>query len=71
VDERCAHTHTGVFPCGVHSAARRSSRRCGESAVGFMTVTAGLAQVNAGRIRALGVSSPQRLPLLPNVPTIA
>jgi tripartite-type tricarboxylate transporter receptor subunit TctC len=43
----------------------------GESPVGFMTVTAGLGQVNAGRMRALGVSSPERLPQLPNVPTIA
>ena len=43
----------------------------GESEIGFMTVTAGLGQVNAGRLRALGVSSPMRLPTLPNVPTIA
>ena len=43
----------------------------GESEIGFMTVTAGLGQVNAGRLRALGVSSPQRLPTMPNVPTIA
>ncbi len=43
----------------------------GESEIGFMTVTAGLGQVNAGRLRALGVTSPQRLPTMPNVPTIA
>ncbi|MCA3070990.1 MAG: tripartite tricarboxylate transporter substrate binding protein [Rhodocyclaceae bacterium] len=43
----------------------------GESEIGFVTVTAGLGQVNAGRLRALGVSSPQRLPTMPNVPTIA
>lgn len=43
----------------------------GESEIGFMTVTSGLGQVNAGRLRALGVSSPKRLPTLPNVPTIA
>ena len=36
-----------------------------------MTVTAGLGQVNAGRLRALGVSSPQRLPSMPNVATVA
>ena len=43
----------------------------GESEIGFMTVTAGLGQVNAGRLRALGVSSPQRLPSMPNVATVA
>lgn len=43
----------------------------GESEVGFMTVTAGLAQVSAGRLKALGVSSRARLPTLPKVPTIA
>ena len=43
----------------------------GESEIGFMTVTAGLGQVNAGRLRALGVSSPQRLPTMPNVATVA
>ena len=43
----------------------------GESEIGFVTVTAGLGQVNAGRLRALGVSSPQRLPSMPNVATVA
>lgn len=43
----------------------------GESEIGFMTVTAGLGQVNAGRLRPLGVTSPQRLPTMPGVPTIA
>lgn len=43
----------------------------GESEVGFMTVTAGHAQVTAGKLKALGVSSPARLPLLQQVPTIA
>jgi len=43
----------------------------GESEIGFMTVTAGLAQAQSGRLRALAVSSPQRLPTLPAVPTIA
>jgi len=43
----------------------------GESEIGFMSVTAGLGQVNSGRLRALAVTSPERLPTLPNVPTIA
>ena len=42
----------------------------GESEIGFMTVTAGLSQVNAGRLRALAVTSPQRLPTMLEVPTI-
>jgi tripartite-type tricarboxylate transporter receptor subunit TctC len=43
----------------------------GETALGCMTVLAALGQINTGRMRALGVTSPQRLALLPNVPTIA
>ncbi|MBC7778606.1 MAG: tripartite tricarboxylate transporter substrate binding protein [Proteobacteria bacterium] len=43
----------------------------GESEIGFMSVTAGLGQVTSGRLRALAVTSPQRLPTLPDVPTIA
>lgn len=43
----------------------------GESEIAFTTVTAGLAQAQSGRLRALAVSSPQRLPTLPAVPTIA
>ena len=34
-------------------------------------VVTGLPQVEAGKVRALGVSSPQRLPNAPNLPTIA
>ncbi len=43
----------------------------GETALGFMTVTVGLGQINAGRMRALAVTSAKRTPLLPDVPTIA
>jgi len=43
----------------------------GETAVGFMTVPAGLAQINAGRLKVLATSGKQRTPALANVPTIA
>lgn len=33
-------------------------------------VVTGLPQVRAGKVRALGVSSPQRLPIVPDIPTI-
>ena len=38
---------------------------------GFMAPSGALAQARAGRLRLLGVSSPQRSPLVPDVPTIA
>jgi tripartite-type tricarboxylate transporter receptor subunit TctC len=43
----------------------------GETPLGFMTVTAGLGQINAGRMRALAVTSARRAPLLAETPTIA
>jgi len=43
----------------------------GEAETGFMTVTAGLGQIQSGRMRAIAVTSTQRTPLLPDVPTIA
>jgi len=43
----------------------------GETALGIMTVLAALGQINTGRMRALGVTSQQRMSLLPDVPTIA
>ncbi len=43
----------------------------GETALGVMTVLAALGQINTGRMRALGVTSLQRMSLLPDVPTIA
>ena len=43
----------------------------GESEIGFVTVTSGLGQVNARRMRALAVTSPRRMAALPNVATVA
>ena len=43
----------------------------GQVQVMFGTAAITLAQVRAGRLKALGVSSAQRTPLLPDVPTIA
>jgi tripartite-type tricarboxylate transporter receptor subunit TctC len=43
----------------------------GETPLGFMTVTAGLGQIQGGRMRALAVTSAKRAPLLPGTPTIA
>ena len=37
----------------------------------FPTISAGLSQVKAGRLRALGITSAKRSPLLPELPTIA
>ena len=43
----------------------------GETEINFATVTSVLAHVNAGRLRALAVTSPRRWPLFSNAPTIA
>jgi tripartite-type tricarboxylate transporter receptor subunit TctC len=43
----------------------------GEAALSFPSLGAVLPQVNAGRLRAIGITSTQRSPLLPQVPTIA
>ncbi|MFN9490131.1 MAG: tripartite tricarboxylate transporter substrate binding protein [Betaproteobacteria bacterium] len=37
----------------------------------YSTVVSGMPQVNAGRLRALAVSSPKRAQVAPNVPTVA
>jgi tripartite-type tricarboxylate transporter receptor subunit TctC len=42
----------------------------GEIAVTFGTTPAAIPQVQAGRLRALGVTTPQRSPALPSVPAI-
>ncbi|MFJ4290960.1 Bug family tripartite tricarboxylate transporter substrate binding protein [Cupriavidus sp. NPDC089707] len=42
----------------------------GQTDVMIVDLTTSLPQVKAGKLRALGVSSPQRSALLPNVPTI-
>ena len=43
----------------------------GEVEARILTPLASAAHVNSGRIRALGVTSAQRSPVLPNVPTLA
>jgi tripartite-type tricarboxylate transporter receptor subunit TctC len=43
----------------------------GEVALTFSTTPPSLPHVKAGRLRALGVTSPQRAPLLPDVPALA
>ena len=43
----------------------------GEVQVMFVTPTLGLAQIKAGKLRALGYDAPARAPFLPEVPTLA
>jgi tripartite-type tricarboxylate transporter receptor subunit TctC len=43
----------------------------GEIRAAFLSVTAALPPVRGGQVRALAVTSPSRLPALPDVPTIA
>jgi tripartite-type tricarboxylate transporter receptor subunit TctC len=42
----------------------------GQVQMAFMIVSAGLPQVQAGKVRALGVTSPQPSPLTPDLPTL-
>jgi tripartite-type tricarboxylate transporter receptor subunit TctC len=37
----------------------------------FIDLAAGLPNVKAGKLRVLGTATPERLPILPNVPTMA
>jgi tripartite-type tricarboxylate transporter receptor subunit TctC len=39
--------------------------------VGFMAIPASVPHIKSGRLVAIGVTSPQRLALLPEVPTVA
>jgi len=43
----------------------------GEGAVGFATAPSVIGHVKSGRVRALAVTSAQRAPLLPDVPTVS
>jgi tripartite-type tricarboxylate transporter receptor subunit TctC len=43
----------------------------GQVKVGFMAIPASVPHIKSGRLVAIGVTSPQRLPLLPDVPTVA
>ena len=43
----------------------------GEASVGFTTTPSCIAQIQAGRLRGLAVSSAQRSPYLPELPTVA
>jgi tripartite-type tricarboxylate transporter receptor subunit TctC len=43
----------------------------GEAQVGFTTTPSCIVQLKAGRLRGLAVSTPQRSPFLPDLPTIA
>ena len=43
----------------------------GDNPVGITAMPQAMPMVNAGRLRALAVTSPQRSPALPNVPTVA
>jgi len=42
----------------------------GEAAVGFATMPSVLAQINAGRLRGVAMTTAQRSPALPNLPTV-
>jgi tripartite-type tricarboxylate transporter receptor subunit TctC len=43
----------------------------GHVQTGFVNILEALPQVNAGRLRALAVSTPKRSPVAPNIPTVA
>jgi tripartite-type tricarboxylate transporter receptor subunit TctC len=53
------------------SAPAMADLVAGQVGVGFPGIAGILGFVNSGKLRALGVTSPKRSPLLPNVPTIA
>jgi tripartite-type tricarboxylate transporter receptor subunit TctC len=43
----------------------------GQVKVGFMAIPAAVPHIKAGRMVAIAVTSPQRLPMLPDIPTVA
>lgn len=43
----------------------------GEVSIGLITVASGAQQIKSGRLKALGITSPRRSAIMPNVPTIA
>jgi len=43
----------------------------GHVQVGFQNILEALPQINAGRLRALAVSTPKRSPVVPTIPTVA
>ena len=49
----------------------QSSILAGETQVYFANIVTAMPHVQAGRLRALAVTSPQRVPLIPDYPTIA
>lgn len=53
------------------SAPAVAALLAGEVALTFATTPPSLPHVKAGRLRALGVTSPERAPLLPDVPALA
>ena len=56
--------YRGAGPAGLAVAS-------GEAEVGFMTVTGLLPLQQQGKLKILGIIAPNRLPLLPNVPTLS
>jgi tripartite-type tricarboxylate transporter receptor subunit TctC len=53
------------------SAPAELSVVAGESHISLLTPLASMTHINAGRMKAYGITSAQRHPLLPNVPTVA
>lgn len=48
-----------------------TSLLAGEVDIGFVDIAAAIAQIQAGKIKPLAVTTSERSPLLPNVPTVA
>ena len=64
----------GIKPVYVHYKGSSEAQRAilsGEPQVGFISAPSTLSLVAAGQLRALAVSSPQRLPAAPEIPTLA